>query len=71
MRAVKLEESPEKTYDWRVDILSNHFSEKYVKDLLKKQAEKEIDDVLMNQEIFSGVGNKIRNEALYLSLIHI
>ncbi len=70
VRAVKLEESPEKTYDWRVDILSNHFSEKYVKDLLKKQAEKEIDDVLMNQEIFSGVGNKIRNEALYLAGIH-
>ena len=70
VRAIKLEDDPENIYDWRTDILSPHFSEKYVKELLKGEAKKEIDDVLMNQDIFSGVGNKIRNEALYLAGIH-
>lgn len=70
VRAIKLEDSPENIYDWRIDILNPHFSEKYVKELLKNEAKKEIDDVLMNQDIFSGVGNKIRNEALYLAGIH-
>nr|MBA2249730.1 hypothetical protein [Chitinophagaceae bacterium] len=58
------------TYDWRVDILSKQFDKKYIKELLKTHRDKAIDDVLMDQGIFSGVGNKIRNEALYRAGIH-
>ncbi|RYY70448.1 MAG: endonuclease [Chitinophagaceae bacterium] len=68
--ASKLKKSVEETYDWRTDILSNHFDKKYVKTLLKEKATATIDDVLMDQDIFTGVGNKIRNEALYRAAIH-
>jgi endonuclease-8 len=70
VRVEKLKGTPEETYDWRIDILSNDFDPAYVKSLIKTQGDKTIDDVLMNQEIFSGVGNKIRNEALYRAGIH-
>lgn len=70
VKAVKFKEKLTELYDSRTDILSRHFSAKHVKNLLLKVADKEIDDVLMNQEIFTGVGNIIRNESLYLSGIH-
>ena len=70
VRAQKLEKSLKETYDWKVDIMSPKFDAAHVKQLLKKYIEKTIDDVLMNQDIFSGVGNKIRNEALYRAGIH-
>lgn len=65
VRAQKLEKPLEETYDWRIDILSKQFDKGFVKSLLKTKHDKTIDDVLMDQQIFSGVGNKIRNEALY------
>jgi len=70
VKAEKLEGTPAEVYDWRTDILHEDFDAAYVKALLKKEAGKTIDDVLMNQQVFTGVGNKIRNEALYRSCIH-
>ncbi|MEO6584618.1 MAG: hypothetical protein ABIO05_09855 [Ferruginibacter sp.] len=70
VRAQKLEKTINDTYDWRTDILSNACDKKYVKKLIIAKKGKTIDDILMDQEIFSGVGNKIRNEALYRSGIH-
>ncbi len=70
VKAMKLEHSLKETYDFRIDILSDKFDKAYVKSLIKARADKSIDDVLMDQDIFSGVGNKIRNESLYLAGIH-
>ena len=70
VKAEKLKKSPEETYDWRIDILHEDFDPAYVKTLIEKKAGKTIDDVLMDQNIFSGVGNKIRNESLYRAGIH-
>ena len=70
VKAQKLNGTPEEIYDWRIDILDKDFDVAHVKTLLKKQAAKTINDVLMDQQIFSGVGNKIRNEALYRAGIH-
>ncbi len=70
VKAQKLEASLAETYDWRVDILSDTFEPSHVKKLLKSEATKTIDDVLMDQQVFSGVGNKIRNEALYRAGLH-
>ena len=70
VRAQKLEKPLKEIYDWKTDIMSVEFDKAHVKKLLKKQEDKTIDDVLMNQDIFSGVGNKIRNEALYRAAIH-
>ena len=70
VKASKLTKPIEEEYDWRTDILSPDFDRAYVTILLKKEAEKTIDDVLMDQSIFTGVGNKIRNEALYRAAVH-
>jgi endonuclease-8 len=70
VRAERLAASPDEVYDWRTDILSKDFDPLYVKSLLKDQGSKTIDDVLMDQKIFSGVGNILRNEALYRAGIH-
>jgi endonuclease-8 len=70
VKAAKLDKPMDEIYDWRTDILSPHFNKAWIKKLLKKQAAKTIDDVLMDQNIFTGVGNKIRNEALYRAAIH-
>ncbi len=70
VRAEKLKSSLEELYDWRIDILHEEFDPAHVKTLLKKQAGKTIADVLMDQQLFSGVGNIIRNEALYRAGIH-
>lgn len=70
VKASKLEKPLKEIYDWRTDIMSAEFDAGFVKTLLKQKAGKPIDDVLMDQQIFSGVGNKIRNEALYRAGIH-
>ena len=70
VRAEKLKASPDEVYDWRTDILSQHFDTAYVRNLLKEQSKKTIEGVLMDQKIFTGSGNIIRNEALYHAGIH-
>lgn len=70
VRAEKLKAQIHDVYDWRTDILSKDFDAAYVKELLKGKKGKTIEDVLMDQNIFTGVGNIIRNEALYLAGIH-
>lgn len=70
VRAERLTASPNKVYDWRTDVLSKDFDTMYIKSLLKDKGSKTIDDVLMDQKIFSGVGNILRNESLYRAGIH-
>ena len=70
VKAEKLQAPPEEVYDWRTDILSKAFDAAYVKNLLKEQSKKTIEGVLMDQKIFTGSGNIIRNEALYHAGIH-
>jgi endonuclease-8 len=70
VKAAKLDKPVDEIYDWRTDILSPKFDKAYIKTLLKEKSSKSIDDVLMDQDVFSGVGNKIRNEALYRAAIH-
>lgn len=70
VRAEKLEGPLKETYDWRTDILSSKFSKAWVRELLKTKADKRIADVLMDQLVFTGSGNIIRNEVLYRAGIH-
>ena len=68
--ASKLKKPLKEVYDWRTDILSEQFDKVYVKSLIKEKQTKLIADIMMDQDIFSGVGNKIRNEALYRAGLH-
>jgi endonuclease VIII len=56
--------------DWRTDLMSPAWDEKHVLKLLRKKADAMVCDALMDQDIFSGLGNIIKNEVLYLLRIH-
>jgi endonuclease VIII len=70
VKATKLDKPLKETYDWRTDILSKQFNPAYVKKLLKEKPTAVIADLLVDQAIFTGSGNIIRNEALYRAGIH-
>jgi len=66
-----IEEKLEDIYDWSLDMLSPKWNPAKVKSLLKKMpGDQQIGDVLLNPDIFSGVGNIIRNEVLYRCRVH-
>lgn len=58
-------------FAYEFDPFSKKFNSKIiVEKLSEKFPKKEIGDVLMNQELFPGLGNVIRNEVMFLSKIH-
>lgn len=62
---------PSDHFNFKTDILKPEFDADFVlKELKEKHAEQLIGDVLMDQNIFTGVGNIIRVEALYHAKIH-
>jgi endonuclease-8 len=68
---VKLLEKPLKEiYDWRVDLMDDKWDGAYVLKLLEDKPEEMICDVLLDQDIFAGLGNIMKNEVLYLQKIH-
>jgi len=71
---ILVEGSPEDVYDMESDIMSATWNakkaENKIKNLVKGGTEANICDVLLDQQIFSGVGNIIKNESLFLARIH-
>ncbi len=57
-------------YDWETDVMSDKWNEKKAVKAVKKLKQKMVCDTLLNQEIFSGVGNIIKNEVLFRTKIH-
>jgi endonuclease-8 len=57
-------------YDWSADVMNDNWDPEKAKSKLKKQGTKLICDALLEQDIFSGVGNIIKNEVLYRVCIH-
>jgi endonuclease-8 len=70
VRAVKIMQPLSEVFDWRTDILSSQWSAAYVLKKMKEHENETIGDLLMNQKIFTGVGNIIRNEVLYRARVH-
>lgn len=59
------------SFDNEIDVFSDEFQiEKTEKLLFGKYADKKVGDILLNQDVFPGLGNIIRNEVLFLSKIH-
>lgn len=59
-----------KTFDREIDILSPEWKSRKVIALTKQQKNGLICDVLLDQDIYAGVGNIIKNEALFAARIH-
>lgn len=57
-------------YDWSADVMSDEWDEKAALKKLKAIPEVLVCDALLNQNIFSGVGNIIKNEVLYRIKVH-
>ena len=57
-------------YDWSEDVMSDEWDPKKAKAKLKQVPEKLICDALLEQDVFSGVGNIIKNEVLYRVKVH-
>jgi endonuclease-8 len=57
-------------YDWHADVLSEEWDPVKARKKLKKIADAMICDALLDQQIFSGVGNIIKNEVLYRVGVH-
>lgn len=64
---LKIEENPnhKATYDYTTDVMSKQWDGEAALAKVQKKANAEISDVLLDQKIFTGVGNKIRNEILF------
>ncbi|KQK25436.1 endonuclease [Chryseobacterium aquaticum] len=65
-----IDESYLKKIDWETDIMSDQWNPEKTEKTLKATPKMMICDALMNQDIFSGVGNIIKNEALFRIGIH-
>jgi endonuclease-8 len=57
-------------YDWSVDVMNERWNPGNAKAKLIKAKNQLICDALLDQNIFSGVGNIIKNEILYRVRIH-
>lgn len=57
-------------YEWSTDVMNDLWDKKKAKVKLKAVPEKFICDALLEQDIFAGVGNIIKNEILYRVRIH-
>lgn len=65
-----LEEDLDTIYDWTTDVMNDNWNPKSAKEKLKQVPEKLVCDALLEQDIFSGVGNIIKNEVLYRIFVH-
>ena len=57
-------------YDWSVDVMQDSWDPAKAKKKLKAKSEAMVCDALLEQDIFSGVGNIIKNEVLYRIRVH-
>lgn len=57
-------------YDWTADVMSDLWDAKAALKKLKLKPDLLVCDALLDQQIFSGVGNIIKNEVLYRIRIH-
>jgi endonuclease VIII len=65
-----IEEKLDEVYDWSTDVMSDEWNPKAVKQQLKLVPDAMVCDALLNQQIFTGVGNIIKNEVLFRIRLH-
>lgn len=57
-------------YDWTADVMNPKWDSKKAKQKLKSMKEDLVCDVLLDQNVFAGVGNIIKNEVLFRIKVH-
>ena len=65
-----IEEPLDLVYDWWADVMSAHWDPKLALQRLRAQPDTLVCDALLDQDIFAGVGNIIKNEVLFRIRVH-
>ncbi len=65
-----IEEPLDEIYDWSGDVMNDNWDAKKAKKKLKAHPDMLACDALLDQHIFAGVGNIIKNEVLFRIKIH-
>jgi len=69
--SIKLIEEPlDNLYDWRIDVMNDNWDARQARKKLKDNPDMLVCDALLDQQIFSGVGNIIKNEVLFRIKVH-
>jgi endonuclease-8 len=65
-----LEGDVNNSYNWEHDVMANEWDPEKAEKAIMQLPEESVADLLMNQDIFAGVGNIIKNEVLFITRIH-
>jgi len=65
-----IEEPLDEVYDWRSDVMSDNWDAALARKRLRANPEMLVCDALLDQDIFAGVGNIIKNEVLFRIRVH-
>jgi len=65
-----LEEDLDEIYDWSIDVMSDAWNAKAARSKLRRHPELLVCDALLDQTIFAGSGNIIKNEVLFRVRLH-
>jgi len=69
--SVKFVEEPlDEVYDWRVDVMADQWDPALARKKLRALPEVLVCDALLDQTVFAGVGNVIKNEILFRLRLH-
>jgi endonuclease-8 len=60
----------ERLYDWRSDVMSDCWDPKLARAKLRRMPHTLVCDALLDQTVFAGVGNIIKNEVLFRIRVH-
>ena len=65
-----IKENIDEVYDWSSDVMNDTWNAEKAKDKLKLQPATLVCDALLDQNIFAGSGNIIKNEVLFRIRVH-
>lgn len=65
-----IEVNLDQIYDWSTDVMSDAWDPEAAKVKLEKHPHMMVCDALLNQDVFAGSGNIIKNEVLYRIRVH-
>ena len=65
-----VDEDLDQAYDWEADVMADEWNPRAARRKLKVQPTMLVCDALLDQSIFAGVGNIIKNEVLFRIRVH-
>jgi endonuclease-8 len=66
----ELEGTIDELYDWRGDVMADQWDPALARKKLRAMPETLVGDALLDQDVFAGVGNIIKNEVLFRIRVH-